>query len=169
MHRAAWTCCWLGLLIGLPAGGTETPATPLPEGGDLVLHLGVDGDESYLGFGWSRGEGRAERRFRWIKRMEADVWVELDKVSAVDIWFKAAPLYLNWRRQVVGLYVNNHFVSEWVCPDQPGESVYHARIPAETLRTGRNRLTFRMAYRKHHRRDRRELALKVETIILQHR
>ena len=92
---------------------------------------------------------------------------DLGGVSDAELTFTAAPLYLDWRRQVVGVYVNSHFVKEWLCPDNGDFHDYQVLIPAGFLKQGRNVLTFRMAYQRNQPPDRRELSLNVKRIIIQ--
>jgi hypothetical protein len=121
----------------------------------------------HLGFGWCGQPEYADgREFKWIDRLEADVWFESDATRDTAITFMAAPLYIHWRRQVIGVYINNHFVNEWLCPDRPDFQEYRLEVPAALLQPGRNRLTFRMAYRRRNPPDRRELALAVHRIFI---
>jgi hypothetical protein len=144
-----------GLLFAAPARTAES-------GINLIR------SESALGFGWSGATEYADgREFRWITRLEADAWFELEAATDTEIVFMAAPLYINWRRQVIGVYINNRFLTEWVCPDRPDFEEYRVDVPSGVLRPGRNRLTFRMAYRKRIPPDRRELALAVHRIVVQ--
>jgi len=147
------------------------PVPPMPADtvpGDLLIDVGSRAAQEHLGFGWSRGERTRELGiiFQWIKCLEADVWFDVETVSDVDLWVRAAPLHLPWKRQNVGVFVNGHWLTEWVCPDDPAYSDYYVRIPADALEVGRNRLIFRMGYRKRMGRDKRELALAVDTILL---
>jgi hypothetical protein len=136
--------------------------------GDLLINLGSRPAQEHLGFGWSRGERAREEGgiFQWIKCLEADVWWEVGAAEDLHLWVRAAPLYLPWKRQNVGVYVNGTFLTEWVCPDHSEYSEYYAPIPAEVLKEGRNRLMFRLGFRKRVGRDKRELALAVDKILL---
>jgi hypothetical protein len=119
----------------------------------------------YLGFGWcGQSECADGREFKWVDRLEADVWFDLDAARDTAIDFTAAPLYINWRRQVIGIYINNRFVTEWLCPDRPDFQDYRVTVPAALLQPGRNRMTFRLAYRRRNAPDRRQLALAVHRI-----
>jgi hypothetical protein len=133
----------------------------------VVIEPASPSAEPSLGFGWSGQPEYADgREFKWINRLEADVWFELDAARDTAITFTAAPLYINWRRQVIGVYINNRFVTEWLCPDRPDFQDYRVELPAGLLQPGRNRLTFRMAYRRRTPPDRRELALAVHRILV---
>ena len=65
------------------------------------------------------------------------------------------------------LHVNGRFCAEWWCPDSPAYRVYRAEVPADAWQPGRNRITLRAGYRKRHRPDRRELAIALDTLVLQ--
>jgi hypothetical protein len=115
-------------------------------------------------------EGDGERTFRWIKRLEADVWFDLKETAALELEVTAAPLFLGHRRQNIGVYVNNGFLVEWVCPPRPGYAAYRAPVPAGLLREGRNRLTLRLGYKRRlGDGEDRELALAVDRIELRPR
>ena len=136
----------------------------------LVIEPAAASGESHLGFGWSSQSENADGRdFRWINHLEADTWFDLAAAADTAIVFTAAPLYINWRRQVIGVYVNGRFVTEWICPDQPDFQDYRVAVPAALLKPGRNCLTLRAAYRRRIPPDSRELALGVSRILIQSR
>lgn len=138
---------------------------PAADGG-IRIDLAAPEAEQHLGFGWSRAERAGGRDFRWITHLEADVWFDLEHAADMQIEMMAAPLHLFWRRQLIGLYVNGKPVHEWTCPEAPMFSAYSARLPADVLKKGRNRLILRMAYRIRVPPDSRELALAVERILI---
>lgn len=154
-----------------PGGEAGAPPGLLtaPSAGDLVVDVGTRTSAATLGYGWSRSERKGAQRFRWVKALEADVWFEWPGAGAADAWLRAAPFYLHYRRQNIGLYVNNRFVVEWVCPDSPDFADFHAVVPAGMLREGRNRLTLRMGYKARPPGDGRELALAVDKVVLRPR
>ncbi len=123
----------------------------------------------FLGYGWGGPERKGESGFRWIEHMEADVLFDLPAAGDLDVVVKAAPMYLSWRRQVVGLYVNGRFVTEWTCPDNPNVSEHGVVIPAGMVQVGTNRLTLRVGYRRKVPPDRREVSLAVESIRIRSR
>jgi hypothetical protein len=150
------------------------PSKPLPEqrrADETFIDVGSPAAARHLGFGWSRGERIRGTGgvFQWVKRLEADVWFDVADPADTDLWLRAAPLYLQYQRQNIGVYVNGRFLKEWVCPDKPDYTDYHLVIPAEALKVGRNRLILRMGYRKRMGRDQRELALAVDTIVFRPR
>lgn len=132
----------------------------------LVIRVGEPEWKPSLRFGWSSAELGEDGRFRWMNRLEADVLFPLEAAQDVRAVIRAAPLYLSWRRQVIGLYVNRRFVREWTCPDDPAYHDYEALIPAGLLIPGTNTLTLRAGYRKRVPPDKRELSLAVSTITL---
>ena len=154
---------WLCMGLSLVAAG-ELPG--LGDQGELVIDVGRRRALVHLGFGWSQRESVPGRTFSWIKRLEADVWFHLDTVADLELELTAAPLYLGHRRQNIGVFLNNHFVTEWVCPDSPEYADYRVAVPADVLREGKNRLTLRMGYRRLPEGDERELALAVDKIVL---
>lgn len=158
--------CAAALCCVLPALGARADVTMTANPTNIVLKVGTRRGGRALGSGWSRGERRDGRTFRWITHMEADARFTLKTPADVDVALRAAPMYLTWRRQSIGLYMNGRFVTEWVCPDDPDFHDYQFTVPASFLRAGRNRLTLRMAYRRGVPGDDRQLALAVETIVL---
>lgn len=151
-------------VIGGPLEGTPFPSAEQP--GDLLIQPGRTASRAALGFGWGRPEITQGRRFAWIQRKEADVYVDLPGAPAdMEVWLSAKPLWLAYRRQVIALYVNGRYFTEWVCPESPDFATYRAVLPARLLQPERNTLTLRMAYRKSGG-DRRKLALGVEAILL---
>ena len=133
---------------------------------NLMIEVAAPPANAQLGFGWRQPERNKDFSFVWINHLEADIWVTLDSVSAAEIEIKAVPFYLDYRSQGIGLYVNERFITEWVCryhtqwiPDS-----YTARIPEGILKSGKNRVTLRMSYCARHQDD--ELALAVNSITL---
>lgn len=163
---------WLLVLGALPLiGGAALGGAGPNVGGRLpaaiVIDVGTEEATAHLGYGWSRLERDGERTFSWIKRLEADVWFELERGRALELSVTAAPLYLSQRRQNIGVYVNDHFLVEWLCPHAPRYETFRARIPAEVLREGKNRLVLRMGYKRSIGPDRRELSLAVDRMRLE--
>jgi hypothetical protein len=106
------------------------------------------------------------RRYAWIHHVEADLHVERAATPGdARFWMSAKPLWLTYRRQLVALYVNDRFVTEWTCADDPAFDSFETGIPADFWRQGKNTLTLRMAYRQRGG-DRRELSLGVEKILV---
>ncbi len=169
-------CMWLflGLVCLMMVGGIacahadEENSVHEP---DPIWSVNVGGgeDDAVLGVGWSRREYIAGRRSRWMIRMEGDIWVELEKTPDMTVHFTAAIPHLDWRRQRIGLFVNNRFLTDWQAPDDHHFHEYTAHVPAAYLREGTNRLTYRVAYRTRIGRDSRPLALAVDTIELRAR
>ncbi len=158
----------LALLLGLVASaGSEDPAMPDPRPGDIRLNIGAtDESEGQLGFGWSRREHVRDETFRWMEHLEADATFELERDSDLEVWIDAAPLYLNWRKQQFGLYLNGRFIAEQVMPHDHLSRVYLFHVPARFVREGTNSLTLRAGYRHRVGRERRELALAVRSILI---
>lgn len=133
----------------------------------VVIDVGGDEPEGSMGFGWSYKERDHVRTFRWIEHMEADVWFEREEVGEMKLRVEAAALHVEGMRQNIGVYINHAFITEWVCPDHHEFTMYHIRIPRQHLRPGNNRLTLRVGYRHRIERERRELGLAVERIVLE--
>jgi hypothetical protein len=174
MHPYSQPClvslCATLLLAPLPAAAQATVHPPPPaeqEPGERLVLPGLVYHADALGFGWSRREMSPNGvRFAWIQHLEADVHLELpDPPADATFELRAKPLYLAYRRQVIALYVNHRFVTEWACADSPHFDDFTARIPARYFRTGPNTLTLRMAYRKSGG-DRRKLSLGVASMRL---
>lgn len=146
-----------------PAAVTPSPGL---RPGTIVIEPARRRAREHLGFGWSRREPILGRWARWISHLEADVWfVPQSPVTDMVLCVSAAPLYLDWKRQNIGVFINNRFLGEWLCPDSPGFREYRMTIPAQFLTPSTNRLTLRMGYRRRIRPDRRELSLAVERIV----
>jgi hypothetical protein len=145
-------------------GAAKEDVVPGGQKGKVTVDLGAGGDEAHLGYGWSTPERRDGRTFRWMGRLEADLRFDLERAGAAEIRFRARPLYLGYRRQVLALYVNRRFVRDWVFPDAPEFVAFHTRVPDGDLKAGRNLLTFRAAYRKREGPDTREIAVAVDGV-----
>lgn len=147
------------LLIAVLAGA-EDSKMPL-----WRLDVGAAGDSDSLGFGWGSAEGRAES-FRWVLALECDVFFQIEEVSARILRVRSQPLYLNWKQQKVGVFINHRYAGSWEYSLQPGFQVNQLSLPAEFFRMGRNTLTLRMGYRAGFQYDSREMALGVDWIEL---
>lgn len=167
--RVGYICTLLGLLASgqpLMASDPVSPLSPVVSASNLYFDMGSFYPKDYLGFGWGRSEGAGSFNFRWINRLEADLWFEVDRISNMILAIRAAPLYLNYRRQKIGVYINNAYIMEWICPDDPGFRDYRVDVAATCFKKGKNRLTLRMSYLKRDAHDERELSLAVDTIFL---
>lgn len=158
------------LLLGCMLTGDALavdPAFPTnTEPSDIEFLLGTPQSFPHLGFGWTRKtEYHAGRPYAWIRHMEADLHFETDDTADAELWLRAAPLYLVYRRQIVALYINGHLVKEWVCSDDPEYHDYYTTMPGKVFREGANTLTLRMGHRKRGG-DSRELSLAVDRILL---
>ena len=151
------------------AGPAEIAESPEVRPGDTVLDIGSTNSDESLGFGWSLAESRDGVAYRWISHLEADVYVDLPAAAPMDFWIHAAPYYLNWKQQNIGLYANGKFVDELVCPADSEFRDYHFIIPADLLKEGRNTLTLRMGYRYRAPKDKRELSIRVKQVMLRPR
>jgi hypothetical protein len=134
--------------------------------GDIFLDIGSMNAKSNLGFGWSNAEKAGKRNYRWITHLEADVRFDIDEVRGARIWIESQPLFLNYTRQVVAVYVNNRFAGEWKFALAPEFAVTSVEVPAKFLREGANTLTFRSGYRVRVGLDNRDLSLCVDRILL---
>jgi hypothetical protein len=133
---------------------------------EIAIEVAAPPPNVQLGFGWLQPERNDDFSFVWIHHLEGDLWVTLDSSSAADIELRAVPYYLNDRRQSIGLYVNERFITEWGCPYRAPWILnsYTARIPQGVLKPGRNRLTLRMSYRAGNKNS--QYALAVNCVIL---
>ena len=147
-------------LIGLSSVLAEEETT------EILLDIGSMVPKPLLGFGWSNSEMKNGRPYRWIEHLEADITIELDRIGDSILRIRAAAQYVPYTRQTVSVYFNGHYVGEWICAGHPGFETYHLQVPTRVLKTGKNRMTLRMAYRKQIGLDRRELSLCVDTIWL---
>lgn len=163
MTRVMFT--WL--VLWAVSVGADDPVMPVPRAGDIHLNIGETGDaEGQLGFGWSRREHGHGETFRWMEHLEADAMFALERRSDLEVWIHAAPLYLNWKRQRFGLYMNGRFVAEETMPHDHHARVYRFDVPAQYVVDGANTLTLRAGYRRRIGRERRELSLAVRSILI---
>lgn len=144
-------------------GGVSFPTNNVD--GDLLLDIGDHASKPNLGFGWGRGERGASGHFRWIWRMEADLFFELETARDAELWINAAVLYLPYRRQVIAIYVNGKYATEWICADDSGFLDYRVDLSGDLFKAGRNTVTLRMGYRKRGNDD-RDLSLAVDRVLL---
>jgi hypothetical protein len=133
---------------------------------DLVIEVAAPPANVQLGFGWLQPERNTQFSFVWMNHLDADVWVELDTASAADIEIRAAPYYLNYRSQSLGLTVNGRFIREWTCPihSEWRLDTYVARIPGGILKPGKNRITLRAGYRIGDEGSQRAIAINTITL-----
>lgn len=164
--RAAGLVLLLGWMLTADVLATD-PAYPTNrEPSDIEFLLGTPQSFPHLGFGWTRKtEYHAGRPYAWIRHLEADLHFESDDTDDAELWLRAAPLYLEYRRQIVALYINGRLVKEWVCGDDPEYRDYYTTVPGGAFRKGENTLTLRMGHRKRGG-DSRELSLAVDQILL---
>jgi|GEM_PF-1427561 len=155
-------------LISRPVIKRDFPPPPYPEDA-VFLDIGTDPTREFLGHGWSRNEGNWKHNIAWIKQIEADLDISLDAIAATnyDVYIAAAPLPDMRLRQNFGLYVNGHFVDEWLCTERQINRTYQATIPAKWLRLGKNRFTIRVGHlSKAPGNDSRELGIQVDKFLL---
>ncbi len=135
------------LMLNLAALLMAPPSAPAAAT-NVVIDIGQEEPGAELGRGWGRREQDPERTFIWMRRLEADVWVELHTEDAAEIVVRAAPLFVPRRAQRIGLYVNGRFIAQWDCPhvDQWRFEDYTAEIGPGILKSGRNRITLRAGY-----------------------
>jgi hypothetical protein len=157
------------LFFGLGASTySEEISWPADNGAALLnLNVGTRPAEPYLTHGWSQNEGDAKIPFRWIRELEADVIFPVEDPGPATLWVHAQPLYLNWKQQKVGVYLNGRYLGSWDYPLEPGYRINRLEIPGKALVSGENRLTLRMGYRSRFKYDSRELALGVHRILIQ--
>lgn len=148
--------CLLAVLL------TRAAAAALPE--PVELEMASEAAAPHLGFGWGQGESSTNRSFRWICRLEADILFDVKAASDLGVSLNAAPMYMTWKRQVIGVYVNGRFVTEWMCPDSPDFQDYSVTVPAALVRPGKNTLTLRLGYRRRVPPDTREVGLAVHRV-----
>lgn len=157
---------WLGLCLCGFGQPVETPMPSLDVEALFELHMGARDGADFLGFGWSHYE-RGDRSYRWMQHLEADVFFDLEETANAVLWLEAAPKYLNWKQQRIGLYMNGRFIGQRDLPMGPDFAVYQFAVPEEALRTGKNRLILRAGYRvEPASRDSRELSVAVSRIVL---
>ncbi len=157
---AVWVCA-----ACLPVLAAE-PDTQLVEKKSIVIDVPSVKAKKRLGFGWGHRCRAMGKMVRWISRMEGEFRVKLVSGQAYKIEMTAAPQYLHYRRQNIGIYVNNHFVSEWVFPDDPGFTDFEAVIPGKYIKDGKNVIVFRVGYLRHIRPNPKEIAVAVHQIVL---
>ncbi len=174
--RAKLTCPLSCLLLSAAMLGCArlpdepaAPPPPPPEERTLARIEPNRAGEGQLGFGWSKRE-RGPRAFRWVERMEADLYFELEEgIAEAELWISAAPHWLNWKRQRLAVYVNGRFAAEWLFPESPDFQTFHAVLPSGILQEGKNVVTLRAGYKVQQGRDPRELSVAVGDVVVARR
>jgi len=133
---------------------------------DIIIYPGLSDHELWLGYGWSNQEKHPEGMVRWISHMEADLYFVPEKLEDLHMKLRAAPLYVSWRQQKIGVYINGTYLTEWLCPAHPDLEDYRTTLPSEMLKEGTNTITLRMGYRLRLPPDSRELSLLVHGLQL---
>ena len=121
-------------------------ADPLrPYGG---IDIGLD-DEWLLGDGWHAPERDGNATFRWVAA-PATLRLPLDHAAPLRLQIRAhAFAYPGAPAQTLALHVNGSPAASGSCDAlaiPPGWQVVECAVPAETLRSGVNRLELRFAY-----------------------
>jgi hypothetical protein len=177
--RSQSTCFWklsmnpcllqvvASVVLGVAAAAESFPESPGE--GAVLLDLGTMEAKANLGYGWSLAEANGGRRYRWIKSLEAQMWVDLPEAADRTIWVEVASQYLPYTRQVLAVYINRRFAGEWVMDHEPGFDVYRLPVDAERWRTGRNEILLRAAFRVRVGTDPRELSICVDRILVEAR
>ena len=132
------------------------------------LDFGKKETRAALGFGWSNDERGPKRDYIWMEHLEADLWVELEDRDARTLIMELVPQYVGWRKQSIGIYINDKFVNELVCPLVYDYITMETIIPENAFRKGKNKITFRCGFKRkpHTTKDQRELALAVDWLEL---
>ena len=131
----------------------------------LLLDVGSADDRRFLGYGWSRRENMRGCTARWMRHLEADVFFEAGRRADLLVTCRVAPMKKRGMTQGLGLYLNGRFLGWETLPGEEFRSVSFI-VPAGCLRIGENTLTLRAAFRTRVPRDRRELAVAVDRILL---
>lgn len=136
----------------------------LPVGLPQIIDVGTRSANRHLGYGWSSREGTATNNSCWIRAYEGDVDFVLGAVTGLEVVVRAAPLFVTSRRQVIGVFANQHYLGTWTCETNHLFAEHRMAIDAGHLQAGTNRLTFRMGYKIRIPPDTRELSLNVDRI-----
>lgn len=145
-------------VFALSAGGEDT----------VLLDVGSMTAKHHLGYGWSLAERTDDRTFRWMKSLEAQVWVDLASPGADrTIRVEAAPQFLPYTRQVLAVYVNRRFAGEWKMAHRPGFAPYRLAVPSRFWRAGQNEILLRAAYRVSVGSDSRELSVGIDSLAVE--
>ncbi len=135
--------------------------------GRIVIDIGSPETTELRGYGWHhRNERSGDDTFTWIRGKEADLTIILEEAQSYELEIDAYPFYYEGIRQRVAVFMNNNYVDEWVCHNDPDWIFfsYSTIIPARYVRDGENILTLRMDYQSHH--GERGYALAVSRIAL---
>lgn len=147
-RRRPVAALWARVLAGLLAGAAGAPAANAAPGA-VTVPVGRRSAREALGFGWGGPEDNGQENFAWIRRHEADVWLALDAPpGAARLELRAVPFFVPRYQQVIGLFVNGHYVTEWTCPrdNRWRFETYATDLPSGLLHGGRNRITLRVGY-----------------------
>ncbi len=152
------------LLAGIVWGGGA--ATAVSAGAELIHEIvpGAVAEADWIGRGWSHAETNPERTFRWMIAMEADLYWDWTEPEAVTLTLITGIAHQPYRRQRIGLFINNRYVTEWLAKDDSAFHAYTTAVPAVYWQSGPNRITLRAAYTTRLGADRRSLAVAVERL-----
>jgi len=122
-------------------------------------------DDSRLRYGWSYSEILPDgTSMRWIEKSEAEIVIPLTGGKAYTVELTAMPIHFDARIQNVGIFLNHHFIKEWLMNTNVTMNTYTAVLPAKWVRDGENRIIFRVGYKHRPDNDPRSLSVAVECI-----
>ena len=132
-------------LLGQDVSKPFDPVNDFKEG-DIYLDFGRKPVMDKMGYGWGDNSHHRGWSGRWITHHEADLVFELKTIADYAITLRASPALKMDKLQPIGLFINNHFVEQWLCPFEVNTKVFKGVVPAERLVLGENKLTLRIGY-----------------------
>ncbi len=120
---------------------------------EIVVDVGAPEASGMRGYGWRRQDERSgDETFSWIRGLEGDLCIDIERMARYELEIYAYPFYYENLSQRFAVFLNDSYVDEWICHNDPEWIFYQYStvIPAHMLRSGENKLTFRMDYQSHH-------------------
>ncbi len=133
----------------------------------IEIEVGHLPDDSVLLYGWSpRGERMTNGgSMRWIMKSEGEMAVSLVGDTNYELQISAMPVICDQRIQNMGLFLNGHYIKEWVLGTNSVMSTYTAFLPAKWVKSGENSLLFRAGFVYRPEGDPRELSIALHTLL----
>jgi hypothetical protein len=131
------------------------------------ISWGAGQDESWVGYGWGKPDRYGPERIRWMVELEGDINLPHPvPVQRMFLRIDAIPAYVDWRRQRVGVFVNERYVGEARFRDEPVFHTFTFEVPSRYWRKDNNVITLRAAYKFRIGQDSRKLALGLKSLSL---
>lgn len=133
----------------------------------LTVRPGDEEAAGSLGYGWSYPERLSDGdTFRWIEKREGEVLLDIAEPQTYHLDIEMMPLVAHGQIQHVGIYLNNHFVTEWEMEALGRFQWFQTPLPEEWFRAGTNTLIIRSGFKASPGADPRTLSVAVKQVVL---